>query len=259
MAISKLHSLMLKTTATILVSVPLLTQAAPIPVDLSTWQSDGNSSWQLQSGNDSVRQGINGEQTVFFEAGSNAQGTQISGSIEVGNTFDDDFIGFVLGYQDNELTSSTSEFLLIDWKQQDQTLGGSVVGNDGLAISLVNGVGTFDDYWAHTNAVVEKKRATNLGSTGWVENQTYLFDITFTSSLVQVFVDNVLEISLTAAEAGLSAFSDGAAGFYNNSQDNVFYTGITEQVVQPPVNANAPALFGLMVLAMGALFARRKV
>jgi hypothetical protein len=170
----------------------------------------------------------------------------------------DDFIGFVLGYQDGELTNANSEFLLIDWKQRTQTINTSVVGDAGLAISLVTGAGTFNEYWAHTGPVDEIKRAANLGSTGWVENQSYLFDITFTSSLVQVFVNNVLEISLTAAEAGLTSFSDGAAGFYNNSQNNVSYTGITEEVVQPPVNANAPALFGLMMFAMGVLFARRK-
>jgi len=239
-----------------LASMSYSAQAIPIPVDLSTWQSDGDGTWNLQPGNNTVLQSKNGDPTVFFNSGSNAQGTQISGSIKVGNTTDDDFIGFVLGYQDNELSSASSDFLLIDWKNQDQSLSGGVSGLDGLAISKVNGIGDFNDFWGHTGAVTEIGRATNLGSIGWIENQEYLFDIVFTSSLVEVYVDNTLEISITATDAGLASFSDGAAGFYNLSQDNVLYAGITEQNL-PSSSVPEPSTLAIFALGMIGLASRR--
>lgn len=53
----------------------------------------------VQPGNDSVLQTTNGNPTVFFEAGSNTQGTALAGQITPNSNWDDDFIGFVLGYQ----------------------------------------------------------------------------------------------------------------------------------------------------------------
>lgn len=240
----------------LLASMSYSAQAAPIPVDLSSWQSDGVGTWVLQPGNDSVLQTSNNDPTVFFKSGSNSQGTQISGSIQVTTTSDNDFIGFVLGYQDNELSSASSEFLLIDWKQQDQNLG-SVIGLDGLAISKVNGAGTFNEFWGHTGPVSEIDRATNLGSTGWVNNQSYMFDIVFTSNMVQVFVDGSLEINITAADAGLTSFSDGAVGFYNSSQSNVLYAGITEEVIIPSQSVPEPTTFAIFALGIMGLASRR--
>lgn len=232
------------------------------PVDLSTWTDEavnnGGRFWDVQGvGNDSVFQSVNGNPTVFFEAGANDQGTSLSGQITVETTGDDDFIGFVLGYQSGELNSANADFLLIDWKQNDQ---GAAV--DGLAISRVTGdtdSAPANDYWAHIGVVQELQRASTLGSTGWLDNTTYTFDLEFTSSLVRVFVNGGLEISLTAADAGLASFEDGAFGFYNYSQGSVRYAGITEDVVPDPdpdpdpTPVPAPAALGLLGLGLAGL------
>ena len=226
------------------------------PVDLSSWQADlytgpnqasgGGSNWTVQGAdNDSVFQSINGQPAVFFESGSNAQGTSLSGSISVETANDDDFMGFVLGYQLGEINNAVSDFYLIDWKQGNQNLGG-VFGNGlaGLAISHVT-VPDGGGFWGHDSGVgdiEEIARAANLGSTGWNDFQVYIFDLVFTSQVIQVFVDDVLEINVTAADFGLAAFDDGAFGFYNYSLANVRYAGITEDVVTDPclINPSAP-------------------
>ena len=221
-----------------------LASAAPIPIDLSGWQSDGNGNWSVQgANNDSVFQSINGSPTTFFEAGSNAQNTSIAGTITVETIGDNDYIGFVLGYQDNEMLSNTSDFMLIDWKKGNQ--GNASVG---MSISRVLNATSDTEFWEHSGGVTEVARATNLGSTGWVSNQSYDFDIVFQANLIQVMVNNVLELSITAADAGVTAFSDGAVGFYNYSQGSVRYAGITEEQVVP--QASAPAMVGLFGLAM---------
>lgn len=232
--------------------------AAAVPVDLTTWQADnqGTANWVVQPGNDAVLQTVNGAPTVFFEAGTNAQGTALSGRIEVQTTADDDYIGFVLGYQDNELFSNSSNFILVDWKQNDQTFGGGFAPA-GLAISHVTDAAN-GDYWAHADGVTEIERATNLGSTGWADNTEYAFDIIFNANLIQVFVDGVLELNTTAAEAGLGSFGNGAFGFYNYSQANVLYSALEEREAPPVEGIPVPATFLLMGAGLAALGIRRR-
>jgi len=247
------------------------TLANAVPVDLSTWVengfkgNNGAGTWTTQgAGNDSVLQSINGQPTVFFESGSNAQGTALSGTIKVNTTGDDDFVGFFLGYQDGELNSTSADFWLIDWKQGDQS--GAL---DGLALShvsgdIANGAGADPTFWEHTGTVNEVQRATNLGSTGWIDLQEYTFDLIFSSTQIQVKVDGVVELDYAGS------FTDGAFGFYNYSQSNVLYAGITEaelsfceEFPRDPscINGNVPvpgtlALFGLGLAGLG--WARRK-
>lgn len=231
--------------------------AAPVAVDLTSWGENGNpnnnaGTWTVAGDGNSVVQSINGLPTVFFESGSNAQGTQLSGTITVGNTTDDDFVGFVLGYQDNEINSGAADFWLIDWKRGAQS--GQTAG---LALSHVSGnlVGTSvnvdGQWWQHVDPITEVQRATSLATTGYIRNQTYTFDLEFTSSLIEVKVDGVTELSYTSADNG-GAFTDGAFGFYNYSQQNVTYAGITQQVA-PSAAVPVPMALPLMASGLGAL------
>lgn len=236
--------------------------AAAAPVDLSGWQENGfkgnlaAGNWVVQPGNDSVLQTVNGDPTVFFEAGANDQGTSLSGKVTVETTGDDDFIGFVLGYQDGEFNSTSADFWLIDWKQISQNFGGGFAPV-GLALSHVsgdvaNGPNSFNSLWNHAGPVSEVARGTNLGSTGWNDNQTYTFDLTFTDSLIEVFVDGVLEISHSGT------FTDGAFGFYNFSQNPVRYEGITEEVLPPVEAVPLPAGLPLMLAGLAAFGLARR-
>lgn len=221
-------------------------------IDLSSWTQEGDGNWILQTGNDTVLQTVNGQPTVFH-SGTNSQGQSLSGEITVTTTSDDDFIGFVLGYNAGDLTNEDADYLLIDWKQANQSFSNWGTATEGLAISRVTDELFNLNAWDHEAAlgVEELQRATNLGSSGWDDNTTYSFDLIFTSSLVQVFVNDVLEISVTGS------FSDGAFGFYNFSQPNVLYAGITSDVVEPPANVSAPATLGITLLGLLGLLARR--
>ena len=247
--------------SSIAAAVLLSGAAYAAPVDLSSWGENGfkgnlgAGNWTLQSGNNAVRQSTNGDPTVFFEAGSNAQGTSLAGTITPESSTDDDFIGFVLGYQDGELDSTNSDFWLIDWKQGTQTFGGQTA-LVGLSLShvtgdIANGPNATNSFWNHTSTVNEVQRATNLGSTGWVDPQTYSFELIFTADLIEVKVDGTTELSYTSAQHG-SSFTDGAFGFYNYSQAPVLYAGITEDVLPPPNPVPLPAGLPLMLAGVGA-------
>lgn len=207
--------------------------AASAPVDLSDWKVDGGGNWTLQSGaspNDSVKQTLNSRPTVFFND-MNSQGASLSGTFEVQTTSDDDFFGFALGYDENDIfgTNPTTDYILIDWKQGTQ--GG---WDAGMAASRVTGsidaggTDTSADAWDHVGNVNLLERAATLGDIGWEDNTEYLFDIVFTESLIQVAVDGVEQFVLNGT------FEDGSFGFYNFSQPDVLYAGITEDTVTDP-------------------------
>lgn len=225
-------------------------------VDLSGWISEeGNgspaASWGVQGvGNDSVFQSVNSRPSVFFNPGSTDQGLALAGDISVETTGDDDYIGFVLGYNNGEFGSTNADFWLIDWKQGNQVFGGQNA-YEGLSLSHVTGnVGAASelDFWGHSGVVNEVQRAANLGSTGWVDNATNSFELIFTSSLIEVKVNGVSELSYGGT------FTNGSFGFYNYSQTNVRYAGITEQVAPPPVSpVPLPAGLPLLMVALGGL------
>ena len=238
-----------------IISIFSLGVAHAAPVDLSTWTADGNGSWTVAADNNSVFQSLNSPPTVFHN-GMNSQGLSLAGTITVETSSDDDFIGFVLGYTQNDIFGNAdTDFILVDWKQGNQA------GWDaGLSISRVtgpinaSGVDTSADAWQHSGNVQLLTRANNLGLTGWADNTTYDFKIDFTATFIRVFVNNVLEIDIAGN------FADGAFGFYNFSQPGVRYAGITEDIVDDMSEIPVPAALPLMLSGLAGLgfFSRRK-
>ncbi|MBK5926549.1 hypothetical protein CCR87_04125 [Rhodobaculum claviforme] len=219
------------------------TGAQAAPVDLSTWVREGAGIWNVSPDKTSVTQTQNTTPGVFH-SNTNSQGQFLSGTIRVNTSTDDDFVGFVLGYRAGDLSSATADYLLIDWKQATQSLGGCT-GAVGLAISRVTGPLTSGSMaWCHQGPGIEElARATTLGSTGWADFATYTFELVFTATRVQVVVDGTTEIEINGS------FSNGSFGFYNYSQANVTYAGIQQGAAPIPL----PAAGWLLLAGLGAL------
>ena len=196
--------------------------------DLSGWVAEGNGNWALQPGNATVKQNINGTPTVFY-SDYLAYGKKLSGTIEVlPGSGDDDFIGFVVGFQPGDITATQTDFILIDWKKADQT----GLGVMGFSVSKVTG-GFGPNAGDHSKTgITELARGNTLGDVGWVEGQSYSFDIEFSLTNIKVWVDDVLQVDVNGT------FADGRFGFYNNSQGGVQYAGVASSYLAPPDGVN---------------------
>lgn len=244
------------TSCFLALGVVAATPAHAAAVDLSTWTKEGNGgTWTVAADKNSVTQSVNGSPTIFY-SDYLAFGNQLSGTIRVNTTSDDDFIGFVVGFDPGELLGASTDFLLIDWKQTDQNSAG--FANAGLALSHVTkGLPDGNGAWAHDPnfGVTELARGLNLHDTGWLDNTLYTFDIAYTASNIKVWVDGVLEFDVDGS------FTNGRFGFYNYSQQNVTYAGIQNVVLPPPPGAvPEPATWGMMILgfAMAGTAMRRR-
>jgi hypothetical protein len=131
----------------------------PEPIDLRRWTphlyprikndcpgSTFGASWDVQDGGESVIQTINGQQALYcsdfnifddFDFFSGA--VTFTGRVKVeeppfGESRDDDYFGFALGFRDGDelpgRSSRRADYILIDWKRGDQRYSNSCREND---------------------------------------------------------------------------------------------------------------------------------
>ncbi len=242
-------------------------------IDLSTWSAttldftpgQGAGDWTLQSGNEAVVQNNNADPSFFL---NNLIQTDYSmdGQWQVKTEGDNDFMGFVFGYQ------NSSNFYLFDWKQGAQyanSYGASA--NEGMTIKKMEGTtgdGSADlsnkEFWQNTGdygemTVLEQ----NHGSTkGWADNTVYDFHLDFNTTPGE-FTIVVKDGSTTLWDVTVqdTTFTSGLFGFYNYSQASVEYAGFeqTGGVSTVPEPTTIALLgIGLVGLAGGEVRRRRK-
>lgn len=214
-------------TATVVNVPPSVVE--PGAVELRLWQfeeyetPDPPASWIVASDGLSVRQSVNSQPSVFYSP-LPAIETTLQGVLRVGTwgEWDDDYVGFVLGFEPGDTTDPEADFLLVDWKQENQ-----VTARRGLVVSRVRGAVTGAELWDHayddpvngTQRVEVLARAATLGDTGWREFRDYAFRFEYTESRLRIWVDEVLQFDLAGS------FPAGRFGFYNYSQEDVTYRG----------------------------------
>lgn len=255
-----------------------------IPIDLNTWNQESfpaSGVWDVSSDGTSVFQSINGAPT-FFVSPDNIINASFNGKFQVETTGDDDFIGFVFGYQSplsiNGDSNNDFNFFLFDWKQGQQTVG-SFTAQEGFTLSKVDGVPVNNSgdpatssqlasgnlpWWNHTDPS-QTVLDTSYGSTrGWEDNTEYEFDLLYQTNQIKIdiqggtgdFVTKQTVFELTPDEVGLTSFETGKFGFYNYSQPNVRYQGFTQT---PTASTPEPVtILGLLSFSILGLSLKRK-
>ena len=240
----------------------VLTPCGPInaatPVNLNTWSQQGATSagnWTVVPDGTSVFQSINGAPTMFVSP-NNFRDTTVSGSFRVETTSDDDFIGFVFGYQSPLGADPVNDMdlLLLDWKQGAQS-GASAGFRLDKVLGTHNGSSSTDNpMWPHTSNtnITFTSLGTPLVNAGWQDNQTYAFDLVYQQTNIEIYIQGgtgtfatkqkVYDISIGDLPADTftgNIFPDGRFGFYNFSQASVRYTSFTQ--ADDPILQTAPA------------------
>lgn len=212
--------------------------ASADPINLSSWseltldysggQSAGN--WVLESGNTAVKQTINADPS-FYLNNLNQTSYSMDGTWQVLTSADDDYMGFVFGYQ------NSSNFYLFDWKQGTQSYVGTSA-SEGMTIKKMtgtNGDGLADlslaEFWENEHNYLDMTvLAQNQGSVeGWLDGRLYNFHLDFNLTPGDIHVI-VKDGAATLWDVTLNdtTFSSGEFGFYNFSQQSVRYAGFEQ-------------------------------
>lgn len=187
----------------------------PTTADLKKWQvhSYGTAlgcyppQWNVSDDGQQVFQSVNSEPSIFY-SDFNFYNAKLLAKVSV-NSDDDDFLGFVLGYEPDNPEAS---YFLVDWKATDE--GES---NVGLTLSRVTGTPTPEFLWKHQRNVMEITRGKTLGFAPYERNCEYSFYFIYLQNKVKVFVNGKLELEADGI------FPEGRFGFYNYAQKEVTY------------------------------------
>ncbi len=223
-----------------------------VNVDLNHWQKEGPSSagnWVVEPDGSNVLQTINGAPT-YFVSNVDFYNTTIRGSFGVETGSDDDFIGFVFGYQgpfsEQDDSPLMVDYLLFDWKQNNQSGATS-----GFRLSYLQGEQTGSSnagtpMWQHVSSgglVVEQLASRTGPGLGWADNTVYDFELLYQADRIRINVQGgtgdlalgqtIFDVNLADVDPEGSifggAFPEGRFGFYNYSQASVRYQSFTEE------------------------------
>ena len=218
------------------------------PIDLNTWTQLGDQQagvWNVSANGSSVQQQINGTPTFFVSPTDFINGT-VSGSFQVNTSADDDYVGFVFGYQTPTATSGAGiydyEFLAFEWKQNDQNyapFGG--FAPEGFTLVRIDQTYTNSNdassaLWSR-NAPGVTVLASQYGSNlGWNDFQFYNYTLEYSTTRIRIFIDGTLIFDVPGN------FPNGKFGFFNLSQEDVVYQSFTQPVSVSinPVAASCP-------------------
>lgn len=238
--------------------VALTAQArAQTPVNLNTWSQQGqptHSNWNVEPEGSSVLQTVNGGVGLFVSP-NEFFNTTVQGSFGVETASDNDFIGFVFGYQapideTDPIAQRTVDFLLLDWKQAAQS-GAS----EGFRLSHVDGThnGSFSstghELWDHIGdaeiSITPLGTDTGAGR-GWQDPVggvpvEYDFTLLYTASQIRIDIaggqfgasETIFDLDFANLDPAVQAlfpggqFESGRFGFYNHSQQSVRYQSFT--------------------------------
>ena len=198
------------------------------PINLLPWtvvqyefnaQPDAN--WQLSENNTVATQSVNADASILLSDFSSLN-DRIEGTWRVTDAGgDDDFIGFVFGYQDSQ------HFYLFDWKQvtQDAVL-------QGMSVKVVNAPSPVTSELWSTAGNGDRVRTIYHNNVPWAAAIDYQFELEFHAGAFSIAVrqGNTLLASVALFD---DTFTSGAFGFYNYSQANVRYSGFTRQQLLP--------------------------
>lgn len=218
-----------------LLSDQLMSQCQ-INANFFDFQANGMSStilWQNES-SDSVICYSSDWQPSFYVNQNSLLNVRITGEMYVDQTNgDDDFIGFVFGYNAPTIGTATNDnhYYLFDWKKVGQhapdEYGGSLA-NEGFSICYADGiipadpVNTYQYFWGHQTGEhffpIAEKYGNNLG---WEYNTVNHFELIYTYNkiIIRINGEEIFDVD--------GCFPAGLFGLYTLNQNGATFSNIT--------------------------------
>ena len=212
-----------------------------VDIDLRTWVetpilgTTDDADWVVADDGLSVKQFLNANASVFL-SDFTVSDDRIRGTWRVedtglglGGARDDDFMGFVFGYQDE------GHFYLFDWKKDPQTVSGGARGLRGMSLKVVETDTplTGFDLWNSAGSGDRVRVLAGANNIPWRNFTDYDFDLKFTSGRITITVSDMNGVVATI-DVEDDTYTDGGFGFYNNSQGEVAYRGFTREELLAP-------------------------
>ncbi len=152
---------------------------------------------------------------------------RIEGARRVDTSDDDDYMGFVFGYQ------NATHYYLFDWKQSDQgdSCGSAERGMHVKVISA-NSTLTCQDFWP-TAGNGTRVRTLFHNTTPWQDFTEYKFTLDFSPGRFTITVKQG-DTTLETINIQDNTYQAGKFGFYNYSQGQVIYSGFRRTILTLP-------------------------
>ncbi|MCK6503962.1 hypothetical protein L6R53_11275, partial [Myxococcota bacterium] len=181
-------------------------------------------SWTISADQYTVTQTTNSD-PAFFVTGFRAAAREVTFTMAVNDTSDDDFIGLVVGFEEGDSEDPAASYLLMDWKKGDQSTSGYGTAEAGLRLWQVDGIPSQTEIWGHDGPVSLVAEALNLHDTGWSAYTEYEVTLSYSTTSFELWIDGVKEFDL------VGDFEDGNLGFYNFSQQDTEFSLVSPRGV----------------------------
>jgi cysteine-rich repeat protein len=194
------------------------------------------SSWTPAPGGQAGTQSLNTQAPTVALFGQDAMFGSYVVRLEVLTAQDDDFIGFVLGFEPGDHSDPNASYLVLDWKQVAQS-----GVPPGLRLAHVRGTVNTGTHATHaipqrtctnpaTSCVTQLASGRRFGAIGWTDQTPVEAVVTYRADRLEVRIDNVLELEVAPSDfpgqfPG-NAFPGGQLGFYLLSQEQVEFTNL---------------------------------
>jgi hypothetical protein len=216
-------------------------------IDHSAWtqiqyefESQPHANWDVASDGLSVLQTLNADASILL-SDFDATDLAIEGLWRMSSSdTDDDFVGFVFGYQD------ANRYYLFDWKRATQASGGAdalvgmtlkVVDFDPPLV-LDNGLYAtpYQEFWAtagttNVRPIIQDGQPLH-NDVPWEFNHDYRFFLEFHPGSFKIRIESAAGV-LESWSVTDDTYTSGGFGFFNNSQGAVSYSSFTERVTPP--------------------------